>query len=172
MERLIAVVLTSIAVSSLAVYPHSLSYFNEIAGGPLRGPAHLLDANIDWGQDLFELKRWQLKNPELQPLLIACTGGIKPQAIDLKAELLHFQGGRILRSGSLSEKGQALDWYALSVNTLYGNTHGSGDSNPLFRFQGRKPTAHAGYGIYIYQLPRADAFSGGDFVPRNSLREN
>lgn len=37
-------------VSSLSVYPHSLSYFNELVGGPRGGPAHLLDSNIDWGQ--------------------------------------------------------------------------------------------------------------------------
>ena len=40
-------------VSSLWYFPHSLSYFNELAGGPRRGDAHLIDANIDWGQDLL-----------------------------------------------------------------------------------------------------------------------
>ena len=48
--------------SSVLVYPHSLSYFNELAGGPTCGHAHLggagADSNIDWGQDLLYLKRW------------------------------------------------------------------------------------------------------------------
>jgi hypothetical protein len=44
--------------SSLWYYPHSLSYFNELVGGPMGGPKHLLDSNIDWGQDLFYLKDW------------------------------------------------------------------------------------------------------------------
>ena len=35
--------------SSLAIYPHSLSYFNELAGGPTKGHYHLIDSNIDWG---------------------------------------------------------------------------------------------------------------------------
>src|SRR5579863_1195605 len=47
---------TAAVVSSLTVYPHSMSYFNLAAGGPRGGPEHLLDANIDWGQDLLELK--------------------------------------------------------------------------------------------------------------------
>jgi hypothetical protein len=38
--------------SSLWIYPHSLSYFNESIGGPLNGPNHLLGSNVDWGQDL------------------------------------------------------------------------------------------------------------------------
>lgn len=37
--------------SSLWIYPHSLSYFNESIGGPLSGPQHLLGSNVDWAQD-------------------------------------------------------------------------------------------------------------------------
>ncbi|MGH7137803.1 MAG: hypothetical protein ACREHD_18800, partial [Pirellulales bacterium] len=38
-------------LSSLSVYPHCLAYFNALGGGPLRGHAHLVGSNIDWGQD-------------------------------------------------------------------------------------------------------------------------
>ena len=41
------------AASSLWVYPHSLSYFNELVAGPDRGGKYLMDSNVDWGQDLF-----------------------------------------------------------------------------------------------------------------------
>jgi hypothetical protein len=47
------------AVSSLWVYPHSLSYFNESIGGPLNGASHLLGSNVDWGQDIRYLA-WRL----------------------------------------------------------------------------------------------------------------
>jgi hypothetical protein len=48
--------------SSLWYYPHSLSYFNELVGGPKHGHEHLLDSNIDWGQDLLysTLAIWSL----------------------------------------------------------------------------------------------------------------
>lgn len=49
----VAIAFTASIGSALATYPHTLSYFNELAGGPLNGPAHLLDANVDWGQDLL-----------------------------------------------------------------------------------------------------------------------
>jgi hypothetical protein len=59
--------------SSLGVYPHSLSYFNELVGGPANGHAHLLDSNIDWGQDLLLLKEWLDAHPEASPLGLAAN---------------------------------------------------------------------------------------------------
>jgi hypothetical protein len=55
---LVAVLLAWFITSSLWIYPHSLSYFNESIGGPLNGPEHLLGSNVDWGQDLRYLKLW------------------------------------------------------------------------------------------------------------------
>ena len=88
---LTAIFLAYTVASSLSIYPHSLSYFNELAAvlptpadasyptprnesgehgglwsavkdalaaGPRNGPRHLLDSNIDWGQDLFYLEDW------------------------------------------------------------------------------------------------------------------
>jgi hypothetical protein len=46
------------AGESLAVAPHYLAYFNEIAGGPSQGYRHLVDSSLDWGQDLPSLKDW------------------------------------------------------------------------------------------------------------------
>ena len=50
--------------SSLWISPHSLAYFNEIAGGPTGGPRYLLGSNVDWGQDLLFLKRWIANHPK------------------------------------------------------------------------------------------------------------
>ena len=48
--------------SLLANYPHYLSYFNELAGGPKNGHKILLDSNLDWGQGLKGLKQWMDDN--------------------------------------------------------------------------------------------------------------
>ena len=37
-------------------WPHYIAYFNEAAGGGRRGHEHLVDSNLDWGQDLLSLK--------------------------------------------------------------------------------------------------------------------
>jgi hypothetical protein len=58
-RALVTIVLTaSCFVSCALATPRYLSYFNVAAGGPRGGAKHLLDSNIDWGQDLPRLKRW------------------------------------------------------------------------------------------------------------------
>jgi len=41
-------------VSSVSIYPHYLSYFNEFVG-PENGYKHFVNSNVDWGQDLLLL---------------------------------------------------------------------------------------------------------------------
>ncbi len=40
---------------ALWIFPHYLSYFNQLAGGPGNGYRWLRDSNVDWGQDLKNL---------------------------------------------------------------------------------------------------------------------
>jgi hypothetical protein len=42
-------------------HPHYLAYFNEIVGGPKNGYRYLVDSNLDWGQDLGNLKAYMTK---------------------------------------------------------------------------------------------------------------
>ncbi len=43
--------------TSLVSFPYSLSYFNEFVGGPAYGTDWLDDSNVDWGQELKNLKK-------------------------------------------------------------------------------------------------------------------
>jgi 4-amino-4-deoxy-L-arabinose transferase-like glycosyltransferase len=45
--------------SDAAAYPEWLAYFHELAGGAIGGRRFLADSNVDWGQDLARLARWQ-----------------------------------------------------------------------------------------------------------------
>lgn len=40
------------------IYPDFIPYFNQLIGGPSRGYRHLVDNNLDWGQDLPGLAKW------------------------------------------------------------------------------------------------------------------
>ncbi|MEX0916757.1 MAG: hypothetical protein WDZ44_01495, partial [Candidatus Spechtbacterales bacterium] len=51
----LGVLLAWYVFSSLSAYPHSLAYFNELAGGPSGGYRFVTDSNLDWGQDLRAL---------------------------------------------------------------------------------------------------------------------
>jgi hypothetical protein len=137
-------------LSGLAVYPHSLSYFNEIAGGPLNGHAHLLDSNIDWGQDSLFLERWLDEHPEARPMHLALFG---PTPRNLADEpLLHPPPGPA--EGAAQGSGPQPGYYAISVNALRGmNFRGA---SGLEYFQRFEPIARAGYTIYVYHLSRQD----------------
>ena len=55
---LILILLLWYAFSSISVFPHYLSYFNELVGGPKSGYEYVVDSNCDWGQDLKRLTKW------------------------------------------------------------------------------------------------------------------
>lgn len=154
--------------SSLWVYPHSGSYFNELAGGPKNGHAHLLSSAIDWGQDLLYLKRWLDKHPEAQPLGLAYYGGFDPQVAGINYHLP--PKGPLERWDVSAENtdryGPHPGWYAVSVHVLRGSyapvSDGKGGRETLpfgaYRhFLQFQPTAMAGYSIYIYHVTSDEA---------------
>jgi hypothetical protein len=173
--------------SSLAVYPHSLSYFNELAvmlptpadpsypkaaggndqdhgvfssirrmisTGPRNGPRHLLDSNIDWGQDLFCLEDWYESHPEARPIKVAYFGNYPLGRSKIESAGYpptgpareHFDGDT-----DTSMFGPLPGWYALSVNEIYGR------SQQYRYFLHFRPVAMAGYSIYIYHITLDEA---------------
>jgi hypothetical protein len=180
---LVALALTWSVGSSLAVYPHSLSYFNELAAvlptpadeafpkamgmsdenrsilstiinaGPRNGPRHLLDSNIDWGQDLFYLKDWLDEHPQVKLAGLACWGsypamlaGIPDTPMPLIGpHELAAEGGPATQQVA-AELGPKPGWYALSVNYIYSRDH---QYRYFLHFE---PVATAGYSIYIYHI--------------------
>ena len=72
-------------VSSLAVYPNFMAYANEAFGGPAKLPMLLSDANVEWGQQLFQVKQWQDRHPNeecwfayfVHPIIHTETYGIR-----------------------------------------------------------------------------------------------
>jgi len=142
--------------SSLYYYPHSLSYFNELVGGPTRGHYHLDNSNIDWGQDLLYLKRWYDEHPEARPLRFAYSlplvdpriAGIEytkpPAGPDPDAPSPQ-------NPEALERPGPKPGWYAISVNELHRRDH---HYDYFLRFE---PVAMAGYSIYIYHVTLEEA---------------
>lgn len=66
---IVAVGLTTLA--PLLQHPHYLGYFNLIAGGPRACWPVFADSEVDWGQDLHVLQRWQQSHPEARPMRLA-----------------------------------------------------------------------------------------------------
>jgi Dolichyl-phosphate-mannose-protein mannosyltransferase len=59
--------------------PAYLSYFNVFAGGSRGGWRHLVDSNVDWGQDLGRLARW-MRAHRVTTIDLAYFGSADPRA--------------------------------------------------------------------------------------------
>jgi len=79
--------LAGYAASVLAVHPHYLAYFNELAGGPARGYHLLVDSNLDWGQDLKGLKAYMDRN-RIASLKLSYFGTAEPAYYGIRCERL------------------------------------------------------------------------------------
>ena len=79
----VAALVASCFVSFAMATPRYLSYFNVVAGGPRGGAKHLVDSNIDWGQDLIRLKRW-MSTQGVDEVDLAYFGTADPRAYDIK----------------------------------------------------------------------------------------
>lgn len=160
--------------SSVWTYPHSLSYFNELAGGPTCGAEHLLDSNIDWGQDLWYLKQWLNDHPGVTlagtryygqyrlaveglpttPPPAAPEPNGETHLVDVRETSSRSKNGAASADAAaaiLSDIGPKPGWYALSVNKIHSR-------NPKYEyFQWLKPVAMTGYSIYVYNVTLDDA---------------
>jgi hypothetical protein len=191
----IVAIIWSVA-SSLSIYPHSLSYFNELAAvlptsadatypkpisksgedrgllwrigylltaGPRNGPRHLLDSNIDWGQDLFYLKDWLDKHPDVKLDGLACYGSypatlagipetpMPPTSPASEPERMGHSDSTAEGGGAADQSGPDPGWYALSVNYIYGR------DRQYRYFLNFEPVAMAGYSIHIYHITWEEA---------------
>ncbi len=66
---------------SLLIHPHYLSYFNELVG-PANGYKYLADSNVDWGQDLLQLKHY-LDRVKPALVYIDISGTIRPEDLGI-----------------------------------------------------------------------------------------
>ncbi len=151
--------------SSLWYYPHSLSYFNELVGGPLAGHAHLLDSNISWSQDLYNLKRWYDAHPDARPFHLANYGYLNPRMVGIEYDLppVGPNSAKSKNGERFKALGPLPGWYAIDMNHLHGGrllaTDYKGgwqipadDDHDFTYFQHFTPVAMAGYSIYIYHV--------------------
>jgi hypothetical protein len=157
-QLLCVVGLTSSAVESLWIYPHSMSYFNAFVGGPLGGPRHLLDANVDWGQDLLQLKRYASCHARTDRLAVAYFGVLEPAIVGLSSARVpcgpNVESPDNRPAGAI---GPLPGWYAVSVNLIYGYRETGAPDSCYVYFRQMKPVAMAGYSIYIYRVTTPDA---------------
>ncbi len=153
----VSIALTWAITSSLWIYPHSLSYFNELAGGPRHGHEFLLNSAIAWGQDLVFLRDWVESHPQARPLFVASMGYVTPDDLGIRYRLP--PPGLTGRPPPRLEPG----WYAIDVNHLEGSSEPVPDGQggrfvPVLGqqdftyFKRMTPVDYAGYSFPIYRV--------------------
>jgi hypothetical protein len=136
-------VLVALQIGECArITPDYLAFFNELAGGPGRGPEYLVDSNIDWGQDVKKLGLW-----------LDAHGGKR------RARVYYFGNAQMRYYGidemgypePLDQKGwdEIDDYCVANVTPLHGVYVPLNNLAPL-RMQ--EPIAKIGWSMYVYDL--------------------
>jgi hypothetical protein len=123
-------------ISSLLIYPHSMSYFNELIGGPVNGPKYLLGSCIDWGQDEYELRDWVRKHPEARPLYVSYSPSIPLNVLGIQSD------------GLVPEQ-PGIGWMVIGVNDLYGQ------DGRYVRYRELRPAKKIG-GVFVFLTQKVE----------------
>lgn len=139
-------------IGCLIVYPHTHAFFNSLAGGPLGGPRHLMNSDLDWGQDLLLLRDWAHAHPD-QPLDGYVSSLPRWLGISELTDLPREEVPKLVPGKELSEGngGPVPGRFAVTVKSLHGRKPGYG------YFRELTPVARVGYTVWIYELSLDDA---------------
>jgi hypothetical protein len=118
-------------LSSLMIFPHYLSYFNEAIGGPKNGYKYLRDSNIDWGQDLKCLAVFVREN-KFDEITLAYPWPADP----------NYYGIPFRKMPETEYRRPQKRIYAISAHIIDAATWA----------EYKKPVAFIGYSIFIYDL--------------------
>jgi|GEM_PF-544774 len=142
-----------LGIGSLNCYPHYLTYFNEVAGGPKGGIHFFTDSNLDWGQDLKELRLW-MESHGVDEVYLSYFGSIPPETYGIKYRPLNSQAAT--DEERFTPITPAPGIYAISATNLTGQYLWENPS--LFSwFRSYSPVARIGNSIWVFRvLPDPD----------------
>jgi hypothetical protein len=145
------VLLAAHIISSMTVFPNEMAYANEAAGGPSNVHRLLSDANVDWAQQLLQVKQWQDAHPNddcwfayfAHPVIEPAPYGIHCHALPTPDSFI--LGGSALVPPEI--KGTIL----ISAGDLSGCEWPSSFVNPFRDFQPRRPDEVIDHAVFVYR---------------------
>jgi 4-amino-4-deoxy-L-arabinose transferase-like glycosyltransferase len=140
-------------IEGVRYHPHHLAYFNQLAGGPAHAARYLAADNLDWGQDLRGLRKFQLEHRTRQ-LQLRYFGSVPPYRYDIDFVPLTST--------------PTAGWLAVSrtslVSELMPVDPGSGPERRQRTYawlDAFEPVALIGYSIAVYHLTEEDLRRAG-----------
>lgn len=141
--------------ATLSVHPHYMGYFNAPSGGPSEGHNHLLDSNVDWGQDLLFLREWLREHPEYKNLSIGFSlpaNLYTPRDLGMSHDEPPPACLEMPCSDALFQHGPLPGTYAIFSRRQH-------EQNGLNYFNHFEPIALVAYSIRIYEISLEEANS-------------
>jgi hypothetical protein len=138
-------------VSALLVFPTPMAYANEAWGGPRNTHKLLSDANVDWAQQLIQVKVWLDKHPgEECWFAYFAHPEIDPEVYGIRCKHLpnldtFWLGGADVIPPTIS--GNVL----ISAGDLSGCEWPSARMSPYGQFQSMQPAEMIDYGVMVYR---------------------
>ncbi len=137
------------AIEVSMAYPHTLAFFNILAGGPTGGSRYLVDSNVDWGQDLKGLKRW-MDDQHVGHINLAYFGVADPEYYGIDCT---FLPGSPTWVDPDSVQAPRLPGYVAVSATLLRGVYGDREQREFYRpLAARTPAAVIGHSIFVYQV--------------------
>ena len=137
-------------LSTLAIAPDYLAFFNEIAGGPENGYRALVDSNLDWGQNLWQLRDWMAEH-RASHVFYAHYSPARPQAYGINADFLPPDP----RAVAFTPWRPAPGLYVIGATVLQGPY--APDANFYAWFRSREPAERLGHALFLYQVEAEEA---------------
>jgi len=137
-------------ISSLTVFPNQMAYANEAWGGPKNVHNLLSDANVDWAQQLLQVKQWQDRHPEEECwFAYFARPEIDPAAYGIRCHALPTVDTS--PSGSDIVPPTINGTLLISAGDLSGCEWPSGRLNPYQDFQSRRPQESIDDSVFVYR---------------------
>ncbi len=138
-----------LVISSIFIFPHHISYFNEFVGGPSHGYKYLVDSNLDWGQDLIRLKKFLNKEGE-DSVILSYFGSADPNYYGIKYQYLPGYGLNQPQDYEIKyNRKEFLAISATNLQSVYLKPHDTFDW-----LKKNKPYARVGYSIFIWEISK------------------
>jgi hypothetical protein len=131
-----------LALESASIHPHYLAFFNLLAGGPAAGQHILVDSNLDWGQDLKNLKSYMAER-QIPEVCISYFGMAEPD----------YYGVHHRPLPPIADSSAARD---LDCVAAISATRLALERERYAGLADLQPDARIGYSIYVYDLRKPD----------------
>jgi hypothetical protein len=143
----VLVLFAGLLAETLAAYPNYIPFFNVAVGGSGGGLKLLSDSNLDWGQDLPLVAKWQAEHPD-RPVYLLYFGSADPGYYGLK---------RLIDPGSMDIPGErpaprSGAVFAISATVMQG-VYQPQQREVYQKFMRQKPLAVLGGTLYLFDWP-------------------